>query len=263
MNDKSKDTAKARQDLKMLGIRSGLWLGQNKNEKCSKPQAAYSFKPEDRKKLCQFIKGVKLPDSSEFPNKDMKEEIPAGFEKADVARVIAVTVAGDNHPPPHQIPTGCGVAWATETHFDMAPQQGIPIAEHRIYAPYQQHLQKIYNAKALLKEILTCVPTWNPIAGHKSMRPSSGICKRFTMARRLLSRKGIGFLTRTRLTTWSASDAYVPRTFPRSDDKFSQMLTQLESYPEIGGGNGSGGCGDDEPGDDEDGGEDGEDEDDS
>ncbi|GJX09432.1 hypothetical protein Tco_0199291 [Tanacetum coccineum] len=65
MNDKSKDTAKARQDLKRLGIRSGLWLGQNKNGKCSKPQAAYSFTPEDRKKFCQFIKGVKLPDGFE------------------------------------------------------------------------------------------------------------------------------------------------------------------------------------------------------
>nr|GFA27057.1 hypothetical protein [Tanacetum cinerariifolium]GFA27062.1 hypothetical protein [Tanacetum cinerariifolium] len=30
MNDKSKDTAKARQDLERLGIRSGLWLGKNK-----------------------------------------------------------------------------------------------------------------------------------------------------------------------------------------------------------------------------------------
>ncbi|GKE62929.1 hypothetical protein Tco_1513296 [Tanacetum coccineum] len=48
-----------------------------------------------------------------------------------------------------------------------------------------------------------------------------------------------------------------------SDDKFSQMLTQLESQPEIGGGSGSGGRGDDEQGDDEDDGEDGEDEDDS
>nr|GEZ13349.1 hypothetical protein [Tanacetum cinerariifolium] len=48
-----------------------------------------------------------------------------------------------------------------------------------------------------------------------------------------------------------------------SDDKFSQMLTQLESQPEYGGGSGSGGCGDDEPGDDEDGSEDEEDEDDS
>ncbi|GJU16927.1 hypothetical protein Tco_1144893 [Tanacetum coccineum] len=49
----------------------------------------------------------------------------------------------------------------------------------------------------------------------------------------------------------------------RSDDKFSQMLTQLESQPEIGGGSGSGGCGDDEQGDDEDDGKDGEGEDDS
>ncbi|GJR19180.1 transposon-like protein [Tanacetum coccineum] len=32
----------------------------------------------------------------------------------------------------------------------------------------------------------------------------------------------------------------------RNDDKFSQMLSQLESQPEIGGGSGSGGCGDDD-----------------
>nr|GEY86751.1 hypothetical protein [Tanacetum cinerariifolium] len=63
--------AMARQDLKRLGIRSGLWLGQNKNEKCSKPQATYSFTPEDRKKFYQFIKGVKLPDGfgSNFKHK--------------------------------------------------------------------------------------------------------------------------------------------------------------------------------------------------
>nr|GFB67562.1 hypothetical protein [Tanacetum cinerariifolium] len=62
MNDKSKDTVKARQDWQRLGIRSGLWLGQTKNGKCLKPQAVYSFTPENRKKFCQFIKGVKLPD---------------------------------------------------------------------------------------------------------------------------------------------------------------------------------------------------------
>nr|GEW26438.1 hypothetical protein [Tanacetum cinerariifolium] len=48
-----------------------------------------------------------------------------------------------------------------------------------------------------------------------------------------------------------------------SDDKFSQMLMQLESQHEYGGGSESGGCEDDEPGDDEDGDEDEEDEDDS
>ncbi|GKB59174.1 hypothetical protein Tco_0915360, partial [Tanacetum coccineum] len=49
----------------------------------------------------------------------------------------------------------------------------------------------------------------------------------------------------------------------QSDDKFSQMLNQLDSQPEYGGGSGSSGCGDDEPGDDEDSGEDEEDENDS
>ncbi|GJX71678.1 reverse transcriptase domain-containing protein [Tanacetum coccineum] len=43
----------------------------NKNEKCSKPQAKYSFTPENRKKFCQFIKGVKPPDGfgSNFKHK--------------------------------------------------------------------------------------------------------------------------------------------------------------------------------------------------
>ncbi|GJV74808.1 hypothetical protein Tco_1506392 [Tanacetum coccineum] len=46
----------------------------------------------------------------------------------------------------------------------------------------------------------------------------------------------------------------------RSDDKFSQKLTQYESTPEFG--SGSGRCGDDEMADDEDSGEDEEDEED-
>ncbi|GJX40293.1 hypothetical protein Tco_0255283 [Tanacetum coccineum] len=69
LNDKSKDTAKARQDLKKLGIRSGLWLGQTKNGKCSKPQAAYSFSPENRKKFCLLPYGLQqyLPDEVAKP----------------------------------------------------------------------------------------------------------------------------------------------------------------------------------------------------
>nr|GFB54345.1 hypothetical protein [Tanacetum cinerariifolium] len=54
MNDKSKDTVKARQDLQRLGVRSGLWLGQTKNEKCLKPEAAYSFTPENQQKFSQI-----------------------------------------------------------------------------------------------------------------------------------------------------------------------------------------------------------------
>ncbi|GKA03678.1 reverse transcriptase domain-containing protein [Tanacetum coccineum] len=54
-----------------MRIRSELWLSQNKNEKCSKPQAKYSFTPENGKKFYQFIKGVKLPDGfiSNFKHK--------------------------------------------------------------------------------------------------------------------------------------------------------------------------------------------------
>ncbi|GJS45401.1 protein kinase, ATP binding site-containing protein [Tanacetum coccineum] len=57
--------------LNMLGIRSELWLSQNKSRKCSKPQAKYSFTPENRKKFCQLIKGVKIPDGfrSNFKHK--------------------------------------------------------------------------------------------------------------------------------------------------------------------------------------------------
>ncbi|GKF36242.1 hypothetical protein Tco_0113000 [Tanacetum coccineum] len=48
----------------------------------------------------------------------------------------------------------------------------------------------------------------------------------------------------------------------RSDGKFFQMFTQLESQPEYGGGSGSRGCRDDEPGDVEDSDEDEKDEED-
>ncbi|GKA62158.1 hypothetical protein Tco_0761677 [Tanacetum coccineum] len=59
-----------------------------------------------------------------------------------------------------------------------------------------------------------------------------------------------------------ATDVNLMMKLFRSDDKFSQMLTQYESTPEFGNASGSGGCGDDEMADDEDGGEDEEDEED-
>ncbi|GJX21216.1 hypothetical protein Tco_0223893 [Tanacetum coccineum] len=63
MNDKSKDTAKARQDLQRLGIRSGLWLGQTKNRKCLKPQdALQNYLPDKIAKpiieLCSLFKQI-------------------------------------------------------------------------------------------------------------------------------------------------------------------------------------------------------------
>ncbi|GJY83591.1 hypothetical protein Tco_0496967 [Tanacetum coccineum] len=62
MNDKSKDTPKARKDLEKLGIRKELWLADNGKGKLLKPHPQYSFTNEDRHRFCQFIKGVKLPD---------------------------------------------------------------------------------------------------------------------------------------------------------------------------------------------------------
>ncbi|GKB11908.1 hypothetical protein Tco_0845831 [Tanacetum coccineum] len=60
MNDKSKDTNKARQDLEELKIQKELWLIHKGNRKFLKPHPIYSFTPEKRRKFCEFIKGVKL-----------------------------------------------------------------------------------------------------------------------------------------------------------------------------------------------------------
>ncbi|XP_052623515.1 uncharacterized protein LOC111879950 [Lactuca sativa] len=73
MNDKSKDKKEARIDLKNMGIRPDQWPKEkvkkmkknNKEENKKKeilPHASYSFKPIDRQRFCQFIKGVRLPD---------------------------------------------------------------------------------------------------------------------------------------------------------------------------------------------------------
>ncbi|GJT52265.1 hypothetical protein Tco_0978422 [Tanacetum coccineum] len=545
MNDKSKYTAKARQDLKRLGIRSGLWLGQNKNGKCSKPQAAYSFKPEDRKKFCQFIKGVKLPDGfrSNFKHKVtdndtnitglkshdchimMQRLLPYGLQQylppdvakplielclffkqicsqtlmvddmlkaqskmsADVARGHGGDGGGDDRPPSHHIPTGCGGCLGNRGKGTRKPNLGgrragrqhtrqetrnlglkaitdksgpvsirfefgdretlMPLGEHAahwanylgelvrelplhypswrqvpaeqkagvmarigtqfdmrphmesdrwplIYAAIQQHLQKIYNGKkAALKErhwipdsdgtydlerIRLSRPShisevnwdaqiafWNDpknraratqnkqnrakskvvcrqgsrsIAALRDMHMESSVTKEYpslihtfflthtingvflnheekALYEEMLRLQGLGSNTDTGVPytedeimaivrggkqrghipgvgrVLPGQDTVIPPLSPcthssdviklkkiekvltrqvdmfmklfRSDDKFSQMLNQLESQPEIGGGNGSGGCGDDEQGDDEDDGEDGEDEDDS
>ncbi|XP_035845327.1 uncharacterized protein LOC118491566 [Helianthus annuus] len=61
MNDKSKDTPNARSDLEKLNIRPSQWLKQLGGKFLS-PHPKYSFKSDDRKLFCQFIKNVKLPD---------------------------------------------------------------------------------------------------------------------------------------------------------------------------------------------------------
>ncbi|GJR82493.1 hypothetical protein Tco_0153278 [Tanacetum coccineum] len=97
----------------------------------------------------------------------------------DVARGHGDDGGGDDHPPPHQIPTGCGgclgnrglqkpnfvasESWKdaippgdpkprVKTQFDMRPHMESG-RWPQIYAAIQQHLQKIYNGKkAALKK---------------------------------------------------------------------------------------------------------------
>ena len=59
MNDKSKDTSNAREDLRILNIRRNEWLQKN-GDKFHRPQARYSFTKSSRQLFCQFIKDVKL-----------------------------------------------------------------------------------------------------------------------------------------------------------------------------------------------------------
>ncbi|GJX78330.1 hypothetical protein Tco_0325141 [Tanacetum coccineum] len=73
-----------------------------------------------------------------------------------------------------------------------------------------------------------------------------------TMNEKMLSNKEIIiFLEFVLSLTYRFNDEVV-----RSDDKFSQLLTQLQSQHEVGSGGGSGGGEDDEPCEDEDAGED-------
>ena len=61
MNDKTKDTSNARVDLEKLNIRRPQWL-EKRGNKFYRPHPKYSFKVDDRRLFCQFIKDVKLPD---------------------------------------------------------------------------------------------------------------------------------------------------------------------------------------------------------
>ncbi|KAM1523267.1 hypothetical protein ACFX10_013309 [Malus domestica] len=60
--EKSKDTLKARMDLKDMNIRESLQLELNENNKLDKPPAQYVFKPSERKDFLQWLQSIKFPD---------------------------------------------------------------------------------------------------------------------------------------------------------------------------------------------------------
>nr|GEU62067.1 hypothetical protein [Tanacetum cinerariifolium] len=112
-----------------------------------------------------------------------------------------------------------------------------------------------------IRPSLTCVLTWNPTAGHKSMRASNSTFKRSTMDE-MVRLHGLG--SNTSMGVPYIEDKIMAIVWGgKQRGHIPGMLTQLESQPEYGSGSRSGGCGDDELGDDENGGEDEEDEDDS
>lgn len=51
----------ARRDLKEIGIRKDLHPTQ-KDEKWYYPAACYSLSPDDKSKVCKFLKTIKVPD---------------------------------------------------------------------------------------------------------------------------------------------------------------------------------------------------------
>lgn len=58
---KTKDTYKAREDLAALGIRKELWL-QTQGNKVYKPPASYTLTLDERRRICKWLKSVKVPD---------------------------------------------------------------------------------------------------------------------------------------------------------------------------------------------------------
>ncbi|GJU06690.1 hypothetical protein Tco_1123120 [Tanacetum coccineum] len=215
------------------------------------------------------------PVSIRFELGDRETLMPLGEHAAHWANYLGELVRELplHYPSWRQVPAEqkAGVMARIGTQFDMRPHMESdrwPL----IYAAIQQHLQKIYNGKkAALKE-----RHWIPdsdgtydLERIRLSRPSH------ISEEEMLRLHGLGSNTETGVpyTEDEIMAIVCGGTFPvlvgfcqdtaRSDDKFSQMFTQLESQPEIGGGSGSGGRGDDEQGDDEDDGEDGEDEDNS
>jgi len=62
IDGKTKDTAKARKDLREMGIRRELHL-QKVGARVKMPLAKYTLTKDDKKKLCDWLKCVKFPDA--------------------------------------------------------------------------------------------------------------------------------------------------------------------------------------------------------
>ncbi|WMV50469.1 hypothetical protein MTR67_043854 [Solanum verrucosum] len=62
VNGKTKDNVKARMDLPEYCRRKELWLQEKQNNKFFKPKASYSFTLDQKRKICEWVEQLKMPD---------------------------------------------------------------------------------------------------------------------------------------------------------------------------------------------------------
>ena len=67
---KTKDGLKSRRDLVALGIREELHPIENGNGKFTLPAASYNLTQEEKREICQCIRGLKVPTGFSSKSKD-------------------------------------------------------------------------------------------------------------------------------------------------------------------------------------------------
>ncbi|GJZ77647.1 hypothetical protein Tco_0642319 [Tanacetum coccineum] len=203
---------------------------------------------------------------------------------ADVARGHDSDGGGDDRPPTHHIPTGCGGCFTNRGKGTRKPNLGRRKAGrlHTHQETRNLWLKKTTDDKAgrLPLGDLKSVPgpSPQPSRAESTIEPSPQPSRQRAevVNDKTLSGRATGGCPPPPQSTVDPADVknlkksnksltkqvkMTMRLFS-SDNKFSQMLDQFESSSEFGGPSGGGGCGDDEPGGDEDGDEDEEDEED-
>jgi predicted amino acid-binding ACT domain protein len=83
---RTKDNVKARKDLKEVCKSRGLELQEQSNGKKKKPKANYTFTLEQKREVCEWVKGLKMPDgyaSNMARCVDMKEGKLHGMKSHD------------------------------------------------------------------------------------------------------------------------------------------------------------------------------------
>nr|GEY29881.1 hypothetical protein [Tanacetum cinerariifolium] len=218
----------------------------------------------------------------------------------DVTRGHGDDGGGDDRPPTHHIPTGCGGCFANRCKGTRKPNLGGRKAGrlHTHQETQNLGLKKITNDKGpvpirfewddkktmmplgdhashwsnylgeLIREMPLYYPSWQKVLAK---------CKAMILTKIRIGKPSLpfGMIPGTKpdplkiAKTGQRARSYADRDPSHllafeirwSDNKFSQMLDQFKSSPECGGSSESGGCRDDEPGGDDDGDEDEKDDD--